>query len=553
MEEFAQIIMKKTFNEFGILLGCAANAVPKVETIKKYADILEKLGYNSLYLETADTYKIEGEPYFGYMRGGYTEEEIHDLDLYCRERGIELVPAIQTLAHLHFLKHYERYQAIIDTNDVLLVGEEQTYELIDKMFSSISKMYSSRRINIGMDEAYLLGSGKYLHKNGYKDRIALTLEHLEKVIEIAKKYGFKCEMWSDMFFHAISKGNVYETGENSVPKEWKDLVPKDLTLVYWEYFVRSEEDCGKMIDMHRQLSDNIKFAGTFFRWYGVAPLNAFSNKVMKRALKGCKNRQVKDVIFALWADYSGGASIFSVLPAAYAMSKYAELGCDDSADIYSGFKDLLGIDYKDFALMDSLNYPYTDFETKEVSDFRLNNKSYFYLFNDIFYGTFDSLLSDGIGKAYETVRDELKKIDGKEWQYLFDTLITLADVLTIKAELGKRIRSAYKEGNMEALRSISQEDIPSLLEKLERHISAFECQWLKENKAFGLEVQNLRFGALKERIAYANRLIGALLDGRIDKIEELEVHQEPLGYATTQTEDSYSTNRYVHVVSHGFI
>ena len=547
------MIMDKSFNEFGILLGCAANAVPKIETLKKYADILQKLGYNSLYLETADTYQIEGEPYFGYMRGGYTGEEIRDLDAYCRERGIELVPAIQTLAHLHFLKNFERYQPIIDVNDILLVGEEQTYDFIDKMFAAISKAYSSRRINIGMDEAYLLGSGKYLHKNGYKDRIALMLEHLEKVLAIAKKYGFHCEMWSDMFFHAISKGNVYETGENSVPEEWKRLVPKDLTLVYWEYFVRSEDECGRMIDMHRQLSDNIKYAGTFFRWYGVAPFNAFSNKVMKRALKGCKNRGIKDVIFALWADYSGGASIFSVLPATYAMSRYAQSGCDDSADIYSGFKDLFGVEYKDFALMDSLNYPYTDFASKEVSDFRLNNKSYFYLYNDIFYGTFDSLLSDGISKAYQTVRDELKKIDGKEWQYLFNTLITLADVLSVKAELGKRIRAAYKNGEKAALKMIGEQDIPSLLQKLEKHIAAFEYQWLKENKAFGLEVQNLRFGALKERICYAKRRINAYVDGDIQRIEELEGEVEPFGYSTTQNEDSYSINRYTNVVSHGFI
>ena len=91
----------KSFNEFGILLGCAANAVPRVETLEKYADIMHELGYNTLYLETADTYKIDGEPYFGYMRGGYSAAEIRRLDAYCRERGIELVPAIQTLSLIH--------------------------------------------------------------------------------------------------------------------------------------------------------------------------------------------------------------------------------------------------------------------------------------------------------------------------------------------------------------------------------------------------------------------------------------------------------------------
>ena len=37
----------KAFNEFGILLGCAANAVPRIETLEKYADIMQELGYNT--------------------------------------------------------------------------------------------------------------------------------------------------------------------------------------------------------------------------------------------------------------------------------------------------------------------------------------------------------------------------------------------------------------------------------------------------------------------------------------------------------------------------
>ena len=142
------------FNEFGIMLGCAENAVPKISSLKRFVDYMSALGYNALYLEIADTYKIPAEPYFGYMRGGYSADEIGELDAYCKEKDVELVPAIQTLAHLHFLNNYERFRPIIDLNDILFVGEEETYRFIDEMFASLAKSFSTRRVNIGMDEAY---------------------------------------------------------------------------------------------------------------------------------------------------------------------------------------------------------------------------------------------------------------------------------------------------------------------------------------------------------------------------------------------------------------
>ena len=82
------------------MVDCSRGAVPKVETLKKLVDILSSFGYNYLMLYTEDIYEIEGEPYFGYMRGKYSKEEIKEIDNYCIEKGIELRACIQTLAHL---------------------------------------------------------------------------------------------------------------------------------------------------------------------------------------------------------------------------------------------------------------------------------------------------------------------------------------------------------------------------------------------------------------------------------------------------------------------
>lgn len=46
--------------------------------------------FSQLYTE--DTYKIDGEPFFGYLRGGYTQEHLKEIDDYAFNLGIEVIP-----------------------------------------------------------------------------------------------------------------------------------------------------------------------------------------------------------------------------------------------------------------------------------------------------------------------------------------------------------------------------------------------------------------------------------------------------------------------------
>ena len=116
----------------GVMLDCSRNAVMNVPSLKRFIDHLAKMGYNMLQLYTEDTYEIEGEPYFGYLRGRYTVEEMQELDAYAKERGIEMIPCIQTLGHLSRLFRWRRFYEVCDGYDVLLPEDEKTYELIDR-------------------------------------------------------------------------------------------------------------------------------------------------------------------------------------------------------------------------------------------------------------------------------------------------------------------------------------------------------------------------------------------------------------------------------------
>ena len=92
---------------FGVMLDMSRNAVMKPDEVKKFARVLKSLGYNMIQLYTEDTYEIEGEPYFGYMRARYTQEELRELDAYCHENFIDFVPSLSCFGHLYELLETE--------------------------------------------------------------------------------------------------------------------------------------------------------------------------------------------------------------------------------------------------------------------------------------------------------------------------------------------------------------------------------------------------------------------------------------------------------------
>ena len=196
------------FKTNGAMADMSRNAVMKVEMVKTMLRKMALMGMNMYMLYTEDTYEIEGHPYFGYMRGRYTKEEIRDIDAYARKLGIELIPCIQMLGHLATHLQWSAAAPYKDTENVLLVGAEETYKLIEDMLNTIKECFSTRRLHVGMDETNGLGLGAYLKKNGYRNQQDIYFEHLTKVIELVRAHGFEPMMWSDFFFRLVRSESV---------------------------------------------------------------------------------------------------------------------------------------------------------------------------------------------------------------------------------------------------------------------------------------------------------------------------------------------------------
>ncbi len=507
------------FKRLGVMLDESRNAVMKPDAVKKYMDIMADLGYNCLMLYTEDTYEVDNQPYFGHNRGRYSQTELKELDSYAKSKGIELIPCIQTLAHVNALFRWAEYTCIRDCDDILLCGENRTYQLIEDMFATLDKCFTSRIVNIGMDEAHMIGRGKYQDKHGVESRFDILLNHLNKVSEIAKKYNFELIMWGDMFFRLLNSagGGSYYDGDVEVPPEVKAMIPDNVNLVYWDYYSHDKSRYDRNITAHNAIKDGIWFAGGIYTWTGFAPHNNFSMKANNAALTSCLEQGVENVVVTLWGDNGAECSKFSALPCLYYTSQLA-IGITDIREIKEGFKAKFGIDFDDFM---SVDLP----DTPNGTEGRIVNAEKYMLYNDCFMGLFDNTVTDNYSENYGKIAEKLEKMaDNKEYGIIFDSLAKLCRVLEIKCDLGLRTRKAYETNDKVALKSLIA-DYEKTTELLEAFYSAYEKQWMWENKPQGFDVQDIRIGGLIRRIKHCKNRLLQYINGEISSIEELE---EPL-------------------------
>ena len=513
-----RFIMANKFKYFGVMLDVSRNAVMKVETMKWYLPLLKKMGYNCLFLYAEDTYAVEGEPYFGYMRGRYTAEQMREMDEFASSIGMEVIPCIQTLAHVNTTLRWGKVP--VDTADIMLVDDDRTYELIDHMFASLSKCFKTRKIHVGMDEAYLLGRGKHMDIHGYQPISEIMKRHLDKVCELAKKNGYEDVMlWSDMYIRAFNGGNYYLKDYAKVPKEVIDSVPENVIPVYWDYYHKEERIYDVNFDAHKQMSKNTWFGGGTWSWGGFMPHNEYGMVMMKEGIRAAIKNKVKNAFITMWGDDGAECSKVAMIPSLFAISEFAK-GNEDMDLIKAKFKKLIGIEFDEFMLLDEPN----NINGKSINSSGPVNPSKYMLFSDYFNGFLDITVVGGEKAKYEELAKQLYAVAKKtrKFGYLFNTAAKLCDALAVKFELGYKTREAYKAGDKDTLRALAENEYVEVEKLIKAYALTFEKQWFYENHPGGFDVQDIRLGAIIRRTSSCRRRILDYVNGKIDSIPELE-------------------------------
>ncbi len=498
---------KRCFTELAFLADCSRNAVLSIETVKSLIRLLAVCGYDTLYLYTEDTYEIEGEPYFGYLRGRYTKQELRELDDYSALFGIELAPCIQTLAHLNGILRWQAYTPIKDCKDILMADNADAYALIDKMFATMAENLRSRNIIIGMDEASMLGRGRYLDKFGYCDRKEIMLRHLDKVVEIGARYGFRCSIFSDMMFDHYTRDAADEI--------YTEKLNKNVRLIFWDYYKKDGAYYEKYIKAHRAFTNELCFAGGAWKWTGFAPNNKHSIATAKAALSVCRDSVVKNVMLAAWADNGAEASLFSVLPA---VVYYAEAAVGNENDWKRRFTTVTDCDAEYFLSLDAPNEYCDDaFVTMD------GNASKVFFYNDPMSGIFDYYADSKYKRYFVNAVEKLSKAEKNmgKFAYIAKTLRLFSEALILKFDFGIRLSEAYKRGDKERLEALASET-DEIIARTELFYSALREQWFGENKPQGFEVQDIRIGGLIRRLRSCAVTVRDYCDGKLTELSELD-------------------------------
>ena len=517
-----------SFEKMGIMLDCSRNAVMKVAHVKRWLGRLALMGCNVFMLYTEDTYELPGEPYFGYMRGGYSGREIREIDDYARQLGIEVVACIQTLGHMGQMLKWPHYRTIKDTTQVLLAGEEKTYDLIKKMIAFWSEHLGTRRIHVGMDEAHDLGRGRLMDLHGNQSFFDIFDRHLKRVEEICSSHGLKPMIWSDMYFRMGNTTQDYYDRNTVIPDSVKAKVPQSVDLVYWDYCSTDEGFYTEWIQRHRELGHDPIMASGIWTWSRFWYDHFKTSAAVKPCIEACRKARLPQIFFTLWGDGNSYCEFDSAFAGiAYAADLcYGGNGSEDSLSPW--LKAICSSDYSAILVGTGLQVP-APHNNQPISATTI-------LWDDPLLGIgwqgFLDACPDFWPQVLVKLRDLREKIApfrGNQSEPDFDYLWRICDLMVRKLEFREALVLAYDLKDKDALHRLQEDQIPPLLDALAGLEQAFRRQWLRRNKPFGMETTQIRLGAGSTRYREAALRIQEYCQGQIETIEELEMRPRGLG------------------------
>ncbi len=537
------------FEMNGAMIDASRNAVMTVDGIETLLRKMALMGLNVVMLYTEDTFTVEKHPFFGYMRGKYSEQELRRCDDVAHSLGIEMVPCIQTLAHLTEALKWNYASNMRDTSDILLVGSDETYEFIEELLKSASKPFRSKRIHIGMDEAHMLGLGKYLELNGFEKRFDIMNKHLQQVVSIASKHKLRPMIWSDMYFRLGSKTGGYYDKDAHIPQKIIDSIPKTVQLVYWDYYHSNEKFYQDFIKKHQAFGSNPIFAGGVWTWNGIAPNYGKTFVTTEAALQACKKEGVNEVFATMWGDNGAETNTFAGL---VGLQLFAEHGYHKDIDpnrLKERFSFCTNGNMDDFLLLNEFD------ETPGVAENNMkeSHPSKFLLWQDVLIGLYDfNIKGLAMNKHYKSLAAKLEvaKDRNKVWNPLFQFYSKLANVLSEKAEIGIKLKDAYDQNDRPEVMKL-KERLSKLGNQVDELRKSHRKLWYWKNKAFGWEIIDIRYGGVLSRIESAQFRLQQWLNGEIEKIEELEAERLYHDAPWVMPEGALGRNSYHRIVSAG--
>ena len=524
--EIPRLTQRRHIASCGMMLDMSRGGVMTVEAVKRMIDAQAALGLNLMMLYTEDTYPVAGYPYLGYLRGRYTEAELRELDDYAASSGVELVPCIQTLAHLEQFLQWSESTPLKDNDTCLLVDEPKVYDFIRAELESVSRIFRSRRIHIGMDEAHGIGLGKYYALHGPTDRFALLTRHLNRVVDMCQSLGLKPIMWSDMFYRLGSAKNDYYDPDARVPESAVANIPQ-VALCYWDYYHQDESFYTGMLEGHRRMGKEVVFAGGLWTWSGFLPQVKRTEATSFPALRACLKAGVNTVLATLWGDDGCETDYRLTLNQLPIYSEHCWLGdaCTPEECHRQGER-LTGLPQGVYEAMGAF-YP-------NAEDLRPGKML---VYADPLYPLLEGLWDlTGYAESLDKAAAVLAGRPEDPRCVYAGLLLTIAQK---KLAWISVLRPAYVRGDRAEVSRMAREELPALRALYERLLTVWRDQWEEARKRNGWETPCARLGAVMARLDDVQHALLRWAEGQTDRVDELE--EQPLPARRAWGQEDYHT------------
>lgn len=284
----------------GFYYDVTRGRIPTLDYLKTLADRLSFYKINQLQLYIEHSFLFQDFSEVWRDDTPLTSEDILELDAYCRERNIELVPSIASFGHLYkvlrtnSMKHLSEIEdpadklfSFIDRmrHHTVNVSDDASFDMITKMLAEYIPLFTSNRFNICCDETFDLGMGK---SKALKEELGshqLYIDYLKKICDFVTSYGKQIMFWDDIILGA--------------PETIKEL-PKDIICLTWDYEL-AEGDWGvRRIweqNANQYLCSGIHSWACFINNYDKACKN------VKKLCRLAGKFDVKGLLNTCWGDY----------------------------------------------------------------------------------------------------------------------------------------------------------------------------------------------------------------------------------------------------------
>ncbi len=159
---------------------------------------------HTYYME--NQFAFEKHPVIGPQDGSLTPEDLAALVEYAKPRHVDILGNQQSFGHLtHVLKH-DQYAALRETDYIICPVKEETYQLLNDLYSEVCPLLPFEMFNVCCDETWGLGSGPSKELSEQIGVGGVYVRHIRRVHDLLKdKHGKRMMMWGDIILQHPDK------------------------------------------------------------------------------------------------------------------------------------------------------------------------------------------------------------------------------------------------------------------------------------------------------------------------------------------------------------